>query len=59
MPKQYEAIRDQCVKKGRSLKSCKTSAAKIYNSLHPDNPNPWAKEMHPQFQQKHHRAKHQ
>lgn len=32
MPKQYEAIRDSLVKKGKSLKAAKTTAAKIYNS---------------------------
>lgn len=39
MPKQYEAIRDQCVKKGGSLKSCKTKAAKIYNSIRAKKPS--------------------
>ena len=34
MPKQYEAIRDSLVKKGKSLKAAKTEAAKIYNSKH-------------------------
>lgn len=38
MPKQYEAIRDSLVKKGKSLKQAKTSAAKIYNSKHKKNP---------------------
>lgn len=33
MPKQYEAIRDACVKKGGSMKFCKTKAAKIYNGF--------------------------
>lgn len=32
MPKKYEAIRDACMKKGGSAKSCKTKAAKIYNA---------------------------
>jgi hypothetical protein len=32
MPKQYEAIRDALIKKGKSTKSAKTLAAKIYNS---------------------------
>lgn len=33
MPKEYEKIRDACVKKGGSLKACKTKAAKIYNGV--------------------------
>lgn len=32
MPKQYEAIRDSLIKKGKSPKAAKTMAAKIYNS---------------------------
>lgn len=32
MPIKYEKIRDKCIKKGGSTKSCKTKAAKIYNS---------------------------
>ena len=38
MPKQYEAIRDSLVKKGKSLKEAKTTAAKIYNSKHKSKP---------------------
>ena len=44
MPKQYEAIRDKFVAKGMPLKEAKTRAAKIYNSVHPNHPNPWAHE---------------
>lgn len=32
MPAQYVAIRDSLVKKGMSLKSAKTHAARIYNA---------------------------
>ena len=32
VPKQYEAIRDSLIKKGKSPKAAKTMAAKIYNS---------------------------
>lgn len=39
MPKQYEAIRDKCIKKGGSTNSCKTKAAKIYNSLRSRKPS--------------------
>lgn len=39
MPKQYEAIRDKCLKKGGSAKSCKTKAAKIYNSIRSKHPS--------------------
>lgn len=39
MPKQYEAIRDACVKNGGSLSFCKTKAAKIYNSIRSKNPS--------------------
>jgi len=53
MPAEYEAIRDSMLKKGKSLKVAKTSAAKIYNSRHPDNPNPWAHEKkHRMFRRK-------
>jgi len=33
MPKEYEQIRDRCLSKGKSLKFCKTQAAKIYNGV--------------------------
>lgn len=39
MPKQYIAIKNACIKKGGSEKSCKTSAAKIYNSIRSKNPS--------------------
>lgn len=39
MPKQYTAIRDKCISKGGSTKSCKTKAAKIYNSIRKKNPS--------------------
>lgn len=32
MPKQYEAIRDALIAKGKSVEDAKTSAAKIYNA---------------------------
>jgi hypothetical protein len=38
MPPQYEAIRDKLVKEGKPLKEAKTTAAKIYNSKHPEAP---------------------
>lgn len=38
MPKQYEAIRDSLLKKGKTLKDAKTEAAKIYNSKHKKAP---------------------
>jgi hypothetical protein len=33
MPRIYEAIKKECMRKGGSEKSCKTKAAKIYNSM--------------------------
>ena len=57
MPKEYEAIRDSLKKRGESLKQAKTEAAKIYNSRHPDNPNPWSKE-HKRVSSKHPNAHH-
>lgn len=33
MPKEYEKVRDRCIKKGGSTKSCKTYAAKVYNGV--------------------------
>jgi hypothetical protein len=40
MPKQYEAIRDACVKTGKSLNFCQTKAAKIYNGfIRKNNPS--------------------
>lgn len=44
MPKQYEDIRDSYRKRGKSLKTAKKLAAMTWNKLHPNNPNPWAKE---------------
>ena len=38
MPKQYEAIRDQFVRKGMDYDEAQTRAAKIYNAKHPDKP---------------------
>lgn len=32
MPPRYEAIRDNLIKKGKSTKAAKTSAAKIFNA---------------------------
>jgi hypothetical protein len=32
VPRKYEKIRDKCIAKGGATKSCKTKAAKIYNS---------------------------
>ena len=43
-PEQYERIRDRLVKEGKSLQAAKTEAAKIWNSRHPRNTNPWNKE---------------
>ena len=37
MPKQYESIRDKCLKSGKSSKFCKAKAAKIYNALRAKN----------------------
>lgn len=39
MPRQYEAIKNNCIAKGGSEKSCKTKAAKIYNSIRSKNPS--------------------
>ena len=39
MPRQYESIRDDCIRSGRSRKFCKTKAAKIYNALRRKNPS--------------------
>lgn len=33
MPQAYEKIRNACTKSGKSLKFCKTKAAKIYNGV--------------------------
>ena len=38
MPRQYTAIRDKQVKKGVPYDKAQSSAAAIYNSLHPDAP---------------------
>lgn len=38
MPKQYEAMRDEFIKKGMNKKAAQTKAAKIYNSTHKKNP---------------------
>jgi hypothetical protein len=32
MPRKYEKIRDKCISKGGAAATCKTKAAKIYNS---------------------------
>lgn len=37
MPRVYEGIKKSCMKKGGSEKSCKTKAAKIYNSMRSQN----------------------
>jgi len=44
MPKQYEAIKKKYLQKGEPVMKAKEIAARIYNALHPDHPNPWAKE---------------
>lgn len=44
MPKQYESIRDDLVRKGMSLKKAKAIAAATWNKRHPDDPNPWLRE---------------
>lgn len=38
MPKEYEAIRDDLVKRGKALKEAKSEAAAIYNKRHPGKP---------------------
>lgn len=38
MPPQYEKIRDNLVKQGKSLKAAKSEAAAIYNTTHKDDP---------------------
>jgi len=38
MPRQYEAIRDRMVAKGKSYDDAQASAAAIYNSRHPNSP---------------------
>jgi hypothetical protein len=40
MPARYEAIRDSLKKKGMSLKSAKTHAAKIFNATRKRNEAP-------------------
>ena len=35
MPKEYEAIRDSLLKRGKSLKKAKQEAAATYNKRHP------------------------
>lgn len=37
MPKRYEKMRDEFIRKGMSLKSAKTRAAKIYNASRRSN----------------------
>lgn len=44
MPVEYERMRDALVRKGMSLKRAKGLAARVFNSRHPENPNPWLKE---------------
>lgn len=39
MPRIYESIKKKCMKQGGSEKSCKTKAAKIYNSMRSKNPS--------------------
>jgi hypothetical protein len=38
MPKQYEAIRDRLIAQGLREAAAKKSAARIYNSQHPNKP---------------------
>jgi hypothetical protein len=38
MPKQYEAIRDSLISRGKSEKEAKRIAAATYNSRHPGHP---------------------
>lgn len=44
MPKEYTAIRDALVRRGKSLKTAKRIASKIWNARHPNNTNPWLHE---------------
>lgn len=44
MPKEYEAMRDDLIKRGKGVKEAKKIAAMTWNKRHPDNPNPWTKE---------------
>ena len=44
MPKQYQDIKASYLKRGKSLKQAKKLAAMTYNSLHPNNANPWLRE---------------
>ena len=39
MPRQYEAIRDKCIRDGGSEKHCKKKAAKIYNAMRNRKPS--------------------
>jgi len=48
MPKQYEAIRDSLIARGKSEKEAKRIAAATYNKRHPGHP------MHPHRKKKHH-----
>lgn len=47
MPAQYEAIRDDLIKRGKSEKEAKRIAAATYNARHPGNP------MRPHRKRKH------
>lgn len=38
MPKAYEHMRDEFIRKGMSESAAKERAARIYNSQHPGNP---------------------
>lgn len=38
MPKQYEAIRDNLVDHGKSMKEAQSEAAATYNKQHPGHP---------------------
>jgi hypothetical protein len=43
-PKEYEAIRDSLVGRGKSLKEAKRIAAMTWNKRHKGDTNPWAHE---------------
>lgn len=44
MPKEYEAMRNSLLSRGKSSQEAKRIAAATYNKRHPDNANPWAHE---------------
>lgn len=46
MPKKYEAIRDKLIKKGKSSKAAKKSAARTYNAARKPGQAPVTRKSH-------------